>query len=980
MSTLILVVLFGLPAQAYPVNHNPDDLALRRSTALGVADRSGEVAQAVSAPLLLPPIFTSGAVLQRDVVFPVWGTALAGASVTVSLNGISETTVAEADGNWRVDCQAMNAGGPYTMVIASLAETITLTDMYIGDVWLASGQSNMEWKVSQLPIASDVIAAANDPRIRQFKVSSSLNSEPKSALPASSSWTEATPSFVGNFSAVGYFFAKHLREHVDVPIGIINATYGGSRIETWMSEGMLGYDEQDVILGDGAAHRQPTMAYNAMIHPLLPFPVKGFLWYQGESNNATLADVTAYASQFQTLIQGWRSIWGLGDLPFLWVQLPNFGGVPGPIPPQGHLWPLFRASQDAVRVLPNTGQAITIDVGDPTNIHPADKEPVGYRLSLIARKMVYGEHIIYSGPLHTGDVFHEDGRVSIHYDQVGAGFVADPDGVPGSFTLLGEDGTYVRGEAAIEGDRIVVWHDDVPEPVLVRYAWENNPINPNLYNSEGLPAAPFEAVVSAPVEPPDEPVTIPLGDLKRGVSGQDGATGTGYMMYSEENMKTRFAAFPPSFWAADHLIVVRYKNGQWEYDTNRDYYAFTPRSTDRLLAELDFTNDTATLLVGALDTIEGMVAAIPPATWSSRPMCGMGALIWANSMWKERKWPLFLKRITGQPVLNAIGDQANELHDVVSMTLSASDADGDPLTYTASGLPDGLTLSGAILSGTAHTAGSYTVTVTVSDADGATDSETFAWIVTESEPAILLLGDLKRGISGQDGATGTGYIMYSEQDLHERFAGNPPSVWAADHLIVVRFSGQWQYDTNRDYYAFTPVESDRLLAEVDFTSDTVTMLQGIDTLVEGISSGYVSGDLTIAPNIWNGAPDTGEFYPQGTFVVVTGVAAKAADQPYALASDVPDRFALGSIYPNPFNSTTTIAYQLPEESPVRIEIFNMFGQRVNVLLDNGAMPAGSWTSIWDGTAESGMPAAAGVYMVRLQANGYTESRTVVRVK
>ena len=512
MSVIILFAFFSLPSQAHLSNHSLDNLANHWSHT-PVSNKpdghlqpssSNEVVQATSAQLLLPSIFATGAVLQRDVAFPVWGTALSGTSVTVTINGITETTQVQADGNWQVDFQAMNAGGPYTMDVASGAETINLTDMYIGDVWLASGQSNMEWKISQLPIASEVIGAANDPQIRQFKVSSTLNTEPTSTIPSSNSWTPATSSFVGDFTAIGYFFAQHLREHVDVPIGIINATYGGSRIETWMSEEMLGYDEEDVVLGDGAAHRQPTLAYNAMIHPLLPFPVKGFLWYQGESNNTTLEDVTAHGSQFQTLIQGWRTSWGQGDLPFLWVQLPNFGGVPGPTPSESHLWPLFRASQDSALVLPNTGQAITIDVGSSTDIHPPDKEPVGYRLSLIARKMVYGENIIRFRPNPYGRYLPR-GRTCQYqlrpYRQwVGRRIRM---GCQAALPCSEKMAPMSEGEAAIEGDKVVVWHDDVPEPVLVRYAWENNPINPNLYNSEGLPAAPFEAtVLTRSVDPP----------------------------------------------------------------------------------------------------------------------------------------------------------------------------------------------------------------------------------------------------------------------------------------------------------------------------------------------------------------------------------------------------------------------------------------------------------------------------------------------
>ncbi|MFK7847684.1 MAG: sialate O-acetylesterase [Rhodothermales bacterium] len=969
MSAFILFAFYSLPTQAHP----------------------GEpflVVHAAKTQLELPSIFTTGAVLQRDVAFPVWGTALSGASVTVTFNGITETTLVEADGNWRVDFQAMNAGGPYTMTVASGTETINLTDMYIGDVWLASGQSNMEWKVSQLPIASEVIGAANDLQIRQFKVSSTLNNEETSTIPANSSWTPATSGFVGDFSAVGYFFAKHLRENVDIPIGIINATYGGSRIETWMSEEMLGYDEQDVILGDGADHRQPTMTYNSMIHPLLPFPVKGFLWYQGESNNATLEDVNNHGSQFQTLIQGWRTAWGQGDLPFIWVQLPNFGSVPGPVPSQSHLWPLFRASQDSALVLPNTGQAITIDVGSGTDLHPPDKEPVGYRLSLIARKMAYGEDIIYSGPVQEGDAFHEDGLVSINYDHVGNGLVADPDGVPGSFTIKGEDGTYVRAETAIEGDKIVVWHPSVPEPVLVRYAWENNPINPNLYNSEGLPAAPFEALV---YPSPEDLVTIALGDLNFGVAAHDPRTGTGYIMYSEESVHTRFASDPPSAWAADHLIAAVFENGAWHIDRNKGTLVpFTPRSSDRLLVEIDFGANTANHLTGVNTPVEGINAGyesgdliVTPEMWGVNPDNGefgvAGTEVVINGA-----------GLNSSPVLTAIEDQFNYVNDAITLGLAATDSNGDPISFSATELPPGLSVSGSEITGTISNAGIFNVVVTASDGVGGVSNTTFSWTVDGGDPSATIniaLGDLNQGIAAHDQRTGPGYIMYSEESIHTRFADNPPSAWNADHLIaVVLDNGEWKIDRNKYLLVpFTPLSSDHLLASVDFGTNELTHLVGINTIVEGINTGIVSGDLEITPEMWSGAPNAGEFGVTGTTVEIPGEIAQASasgGSPHLLttpAEEVPEIFDLKAIYPNPFSSTTTIEYQLPEEGPVRIEIFNITGQRVKVLIDNN-MPAGSWSRIWNGTDARDNPVAAGVYMVHLKADGYTETSKVVLVK
>ncbi len=757
-----------------------------------------------------------------------------------------------------------------------------------------------------------------------------------------------------------------------------------------MSEDMLGYDEEDVILADGALYRQPTMTYNAMIHPMTPFPVKGFLWYQGESNNATLEDVNAHGAQFQTLIQGWRSLWGQGDLPFFWVQLPNFGSVPGPTPSQSHLWPLFRASQDSALVLPNTGQAITIDVGDPADIHPTNKEPVGYRLSLIARKKVYGEDIIYSGPTPQANVFHEDGIVSINYDHIGNGLVAEPDGIPGSFTIGDADGTYVRAEAAIEGDKIVLWHDDVQEPVLVRYAWENNPINPNVYNSEGLPAAPFEAAV-LPAVPPAELVTLPLGDLNLGVAAHDPRTGTGYIMYSEESVHTRFASDPPSAWAADHLIAAVFENGAWHIDRNkRALIPFTPRSSDRLLVEIDFGANTANHLIGVNTPVEGINAGyesgdlvVTPEMWGSNSDTGEFGITGTEVVVDGAG-------LNSSPVLTAIEDQFNYVDDAITLTLFATDGDGDPLSFSATGLPAGLTVSGNEITGTISTTGIFNVVVTAADGVDGVDHTAFTWTVDGGDPSATInisLGDLNLGIAAHDTRNGPGYIMYSEESIHTRFVDTPPSAWNADHLIAVVFeNGEWKIDRNK--YAlipFTPLSSDHLLASVDFGTDEVTHLVGVNTVVEGINAGIVSGDLVITPEMWAGSPNEGEFGVTGTTVEIPGETAQAIASDGNLqvlttqAEAVPEVFDLNTIYPNPFSGKTTIEYQLPEESPVRIEIYNITGQRVKVLIDNN-QPAGNWSSTWNGTDARGKAVAAGVYMVHLQADGYSETRKVVLVR
>ena len=240
-------------------------------------------------------LFRSGAVLQRGQTVPVWGRGgTADSLVVVTLDTLSVATRAEADGRWRVELPPRDAGGPFALTIASGADTLAYSDVYVGDVWLAAGQSNMAWTVAQSTNAAAVIAASNDPLLRQFKVTPALAEVPQDTLPAGSAWTSATPATAGAFSAVGYFFARDLRQHHDVAIAIVNASYDGSRIETWMSEEMLGFDAAHVVLGNGEPYQQAALAYHQMIHPLVPFPVVGFLWYQGEANGNSTADAIGY--------------------------------------------------------------------------------------------------------------------------------------------------------------------------------------------------------------------------------------------------------------------------------------------------------------------------------------------------------------------------------------------------------------------------------------------------------------------------------------------------------------------------------------------------------------------------------------------------------------------------------------------------------------------------------------------------------------
>jgi hypothetical protein len=444
------------------------------------------------AAVQLSKIFTSGMVLQRDSEIPVWGTVSSNDTITISFLGPDITTIADTNGNWTITLPAKTAGGPNTMVILTRTQTITLTDVYIGDVWFASGQSNMEMQVNYpIDSSASIIAAANYQTIRQFKIPKGLSNDPSEDLPSGCAWTPATSANVGNFSAVGYLFAKELYQDLSIPIGIINSSYGGSRIETWMSKEMLGYDESDTVLASGEPERQPTVAFNKMIHPLLKFPIKGFIWYQGESNADYMQDAIAYGNIFKTMINGWRSLWGLGNIPFLWVQLPNYGEVYS-TPQPWDAWPQLRAGQTSALVLPNTGEAVTIDVGS-TDIHPTNKIPVGHRLALVARKIAYGEDIVYQGPRYKRNHLREDGKIEIEFNYIADSLVAKNslNGSVGGFAVAGSDNNLVWAQAVIDSGKVLVWNNSIAEPLIVRYAWEYNPATANLYNSAGLVAAPF---------------------------------------------------------------------------------------------------------------------------------------------------------------------------------------------------------------------------------------------------------------------------------------------------------------------------------------------------------------------------------------------------------------------------------------------------------------------------------------------------------
>ncbi|OLY93493.1 sialate O-acetylesterase [Cnuella takakiae] len=620
-----------------------------------------------TAQIKLPRLVRDSMVLQRDTRINLWGWAGSGEQVSIQFNGKKVRTKAGTDGKWTATLPPMKAGGPYTMEL-SASNKVILKDILIGDVWLCSGQSNM---VHNMGLHSETygadIAAAHYPQIRQFWIPTLYNLEgPQQNLPAGS-WKSANPEDVKQFSVAAYFFARQLYEQYKIPIGIINASVGGSPVEAWTSEaglqdfgpiaatiqrnkdtayirsqniasaryntlsnqrsnndkGMTGavkwfetayqavgwrpinipgyWEDQGIKNLDGivwyrreievpetmagktaklymgrivdadqvfvngkeigstgyqypqrrymvpqgllrtgkntivvrvtnqggkggfvpdkpyyllagnqqidlkgvwqykvgtaftpvtatpgiSLQNQPTALYNSMIAPLVPYTLKGILWYQGESNAGNPA---AYAKLFPAFIRNWRQLFGQGALPFLFVQLPNF--MDADYLPAESGWAATREAQASALSEPNTAMAVAIDLGEWNDIHPDNKKDVGMRLARAAQKLVYRENIVGSGPMFEKATVQED-KIIISFTETGSGLTTSDGEAPGYFAIAGADKKFVWANTRIAGNTVVAWSDEVPLPLYVRYAWADNPHGANLYNKEGLPAAPF---------------------------------------------------------------------------------------------------------------------------------------------------------------------------------------------------------------------------------------------------------------------------------------------------------------------------------------------------------------------------------------------------------------------------------------------------------------------------------------------------------
>jgi sialate O-acetylesterase len=482
------------------------------------------------ANITLTPLIADNMVFQREAPLRVWGKADPGEKVSVTLQAAKADATAGADGTWEVSLPPCKAGGPYTITITG-KNTLSIKNVLVGDVWLCAGQSNMQLSLQRASTGPQAIAASADPNLRLFKVGLAQPTAPADTVKGS--WMESGPTTTGAFSAVGYFFGRALRTAEKIPIGLIASNWGGTPAQAWTREAALTANPDlrsryvdtypankathDKLMADYAVALEKAKAegkkepqkpygfwrysglYNGMIAPLHKFPIRGVIWYQGESNSG---DPSGYATLLPAMIQDWRTQWNAPKMPFLIVQLPPFGTKAG----NGLAWAQMRENQTRIaQTLPNVGLVVTTDVGTQHDIHPTNKEPVGERLALQARKISYGE----TGLVAAGPTFKslriEGTKAIVKFENIGDGLTmrggqSSDAPVPGDslvgFTVAGADGNFVPARARIIArDTVEVSAPEVTAPRAVRYGYANFPVV-NLWNNNGLPACPFRTDIS----------------------------------------------------------------------------------------------------------------------------------------------------------------------------------------------------------------------------------------------------------------------------------------------------------------------------------------------------------------------------------------------------------------------------------------------------------------------------------------------------
>ena len=466
-------------------------------------------------------------VIERDVPVHMWGMAAPGQTVSVSFRGETRNGKADPIGHWSIYLKPGAAGGPFSLTVTpgpsegqeGIQPPIALDDIMVGDVWLASGQSNMEFGLSHAKTAAQDLPNAANPQIRLLMI---RKRSADYAMPDADTdgWTLSTPETAKDFSAVAWYFAREIAAREHVTVGVIDATWGGTVGESWVRLTALGEDASlapifvargkmtekgaDAATEERDEQRQrdeakaagkpapqfpwhpplnswgPGLLWNGMIAPLVPFPIRGAIWYQGESNSA-LARVHSYDRVMRTLIEDWRRQWGIGEFPFLYVQISNFKSTPL------EDWAELREQQVRTLAIRNTAMAVTIDIGNPDDVHPTDKVDVGLRLARAARFLSYGEQVEYSGPMFR-QATSEGTSIRAWFDH-GRGLMAKG-GVVTGIEVAGRDGKFFPATGTIDGETIVASSPDVTVPIYVRYGWANSP-QCNVFNGEGLPASPF---------------------------------------------------------------------------------------------------------------------------------------------------------------------------------------------------------------------------------------------------------------------------------------------------------------------------------------------------------------------------------------------------------------------------------------------------------------------------------------------------------
>ncbi len=489
-----------------------------------------------AAELKLPAVIGNNMVLQQGRAVPIWGWTEPGQTVTVSAGGTTLTAKAGQDGRWQVVLPAMEPGGPMEIVLKDSSASRTIKNVLVGEVWLASGQSNMASTVRRSANPDEEIAAADWPKIRLFGVARVVAETPQADCIGR--WYECRPETVADFSAVAYYFGRELHKQLGVPIGLVASAWGATPAEAWTSREALEAEpllkpllvQWDKMVADWpkidaqftkryaqklkhweaavpkaqphkkpspppppnrsakSSHR-PANLYNAMIAPLTRYPIRGAIWYQGESN---VTRAWQYRTLLPLMIRDWRSAWGQGDFPFGLVQVAPFRYELDLNFPDVHpAWcaELREAQALVLKTLPNTGMAVTMDIGDVADIHPKNKQEVGRRLALWALAAVYRRDIVYCGPMYESMAV-EGNKIRIRFTHTGSGLTTRHGKPPNEFTIAGEDQNFHPAAAAIDGDTVLVSSSEVPRPVAVRFAWRDAAV-PNLANKEGLPAAPF---------------------------------------------------------------------------------------------------------------------------------------------------------------------------------------------------------------------------------------------------------------------------------------------------------------------------------------------------------------------------------------------------------------------------------------------------------------------------------------------------------